>query len=255
MSLRLFLASLLLAPIFAAGAAHANVQAERWYRLNEAVTLPAMLMNGTTNQNAPSELSLTSGTEISILEESEDGQHLLIALDEGVNPEEPAILWVRRADLDNVSLEHIDTEALEFFYDLGIGLDGLTQVVAGKMTYCLRDVRIEAARYTKARNIPQGIPRAALAYNAYKGKGWKPIKYSSKVPNGTACFYGGGRMDCCSKYNKAGKCIKRGAACGHAAIKIGSNKWKGAGIRPVPHLPDTKTKKYIFHGCLTPPKG
>jgi hypothetical protein len=101
------------------------------------------------------------------------------------------------------------------------------------MTYCLRDVRLTAARFTS--RVPQGIAIASEAYGPYKADGWQPITYSSSNPVGTACFFGGGRM-CGRKH------------CGHAAIKISANAWKGAGVRPTPFIAGRP-----LIGCLTPP--
>ena len=102
------------------------------------------------------------------------------------------------------------------------------------MTYCLRDVRLTAARFTS--HVPQGIVMASEAYGPYKADGWQPITYSSSVPLGTACFFSGGRS------------CGHGKSCGHAAIKISANAWKGAGVRPTPFISGRP-----LIGCLTPP--
>lgn len=248
-----------------------------WYRVKRLTNLkPQIHIGGEANENAPANnLVLVPGTEFTVLDMSADGQYVRIGIDEditeynpGVSANDPIAVWVLRSELMATEPQYVDMAALDLFEDMGVDIDltleeqawweesGLIGHVrkkkSGGMTYCLRDVRTTALKYTSAKNIPQGISRAAIAYPAYKAKGWKPVAYSSKNTNGTACFYGGGRMDCCTKSNSKGKCIARGA-CGHAAIKIGANKWKGAGIRPVPQLPNKKGKVYIAQGCLTPP--
>jgi hypothetical protein len=110
---------------------------------------------------------------------------------------------------------------------------GKTRKHTKGMTYCLRDVRLTAARFT--RKVPQGIESASRAYGPYKAAGWKPVKYSKDNKIGTACFFGGGRTGC------------HGYSA-HPAITIGANAWKGAGIRPTPFL---KGRHLI--GCLVPP--
>ena len=190
--------------IGASAAAESTLQQDRWYEVQS----PA--------------LDLVPGDEFSVLEIN--GDFALIGLDNMES--DPIVAWVELSQLEQTHPVLIDEEE---------------SADPKAMTYCLRDVRIAARKFTAAKNIPQGIPRAALAYPAYKAKGWRPIKLSASVTNGTACFYGGGRRDC------------KGWPCGHAAIKIGKNKWKGAGIRPVPGLPNKKGRTYVFHGCLTPP--
>jgi hypothetical protein len=254
-----------------------QIEVDHWYRVRRLTTLTPYAQVGLrANENSPTQkITLPPGTELNVMEISADGQYVQIGIDEdlssqnpGLDSADPVVLWVKKSELMLTQPIYVDMAAIDMFEDMGIELDttqeeqawwdeaGLIGSVARKkkssMTYCLRDVRITAAKYTAKKNIPQGIPRAAVAYGAYKAKGWKPIKLSNSCPNGTACFYGGGRMDCCTKTNKKGKCIARGA-CGHAAIKIGSNKWKGAGIRPVPGLPNKNGKVYVFQGCLTPP--
>lgn len=116
----------------------------------------------------------------------------------------------------------------------------------GGMTYCLRDVRITAAQYTK--HVPQGIPMASIAYPKYLAAGWSrydlDMKHPERAPKGTACFFGGGRP--CGGHSY----------CGHATIKINKVMWKGAGVRPTPFLRsrhDSGRVPYKFQGCLTPP--
>lgn len=255
-----------------------SIETDHWYRVKRMVTLKPQVQLGTAPiEGAPTDkLTLPPGTEVNVLDMSADGQYVMIGIDEDISQFNPALaggdpiaVWVLKSELMLAEPQYVDMAAIDMFEEMGIDIDntleeqawwdeaGLIGQVKKKkkssMTYCLRDVRTTAVKYTAAKNIPQGISRAAIAYPAYKGKGWRPIKLSaSGNPNGTACFYGGGRMDCCTKSNSKGKCIARGA-CGHAAIKIGSNKWKGAGIRPVPGLPNRKGKVYVFHGCLTPP--
>ncbi len=287
MSLRMSMVAIIATQFLAGGFAHAtqsaaltsnpstSIEQDYWYRVKRHTNLrPQVQVGGAPNTNAPvNNLVLPPGTEFNVMDVSADGRYVQIAIDQditqfnaGVDPNDPMLVWVLKSELMNTEPQYVDMAALELFEDLGLDLDmtseeqawwdasGLIGPVARKssMTYCLRDVRTTAVKYTAKKNIPQGIPRAAVAYPAYKAKGWKPIKYASSNPNGTACFYGGGRMDCCTKKNSKGKCIARGA-CGHAAIKIGANKWKGAGIRPVPQLPNKNGKVYIPHGCLTPP--
>ncbi len=250
--------------IFSSNASEPALKVDHWYKLKRAVSLQPMIADGEEETFNKPRLTLVPGTEINVLEFSPDGAFVLIGIDEdispenpGVTPNEPVIAWVHTSDLVNAQPEFIDVEALEFFADLGIVLEdaeyAATEVARrgggrsrrrggrGGMTYCLRDVRITAARFT--RRVPQGIPMASMAYPRYKAAGWSPISYSSSVPIGTACFFGGGRR--CGK-----------SYCGHAAIKIGSNKWKGAGIYSSPFLNSRSGRgrvPYKFHGCLVPP--
>jgi len=185
--------------------------------------------------------TLDDGMEISVISFSRDGRRVKIGIDNGLS--EPSIEVVALEALQGRNPKRIDFEALEGLADLGLIVE--TVATRGGMTYCLRDVRLRARSFTAQRNIPQGIPQASQAYPKYRAKGWKPITYSARVPNGTACFFGGGRLRGCS-----------GGGCGHAAIKIGPNKWLGAGITPTPYLRNRNGNgrvPYKFHGCLTPP--
>lgn len=136
----------------------------------------------------------------------------------------------------------------------GGGVDGRVIRVRSKngMTMCLAEVRVNAKSIC-GQSMPT-IERAALGYDAYKSAGWKPISFNpSASPVCTACFWKGGRTDCSG-----------GTECGHASLKIGANSWIGAGIRPMPKLPDQNgcSKKrgrtvcrvpYRLDGCLTAP--
>jgi hypothetical protein len=249
----------------------AGLAKDSWYSLSKTVTVGVLEQEGTHdnyNVNGPS-LLLVEGTEISILKFSDDKRFVLVGIDEdgfeinnpGIDPGQPTIAWIAVSDLDRAALQVVDVEAID--------IEGLSQFAEGEpseyvatelarrgggsarrrggrgrggrggMTYCLRDVRLHAARYTRA--VPQGIPMASQAYPRYKAAGWRPVSYSSSNPIGTACFMGGGRS------------CGRGRKCGHAAIKISSNAWKGAGVRPTPFLSNSRGRVYSFHGCLVPP--
>lgn len=186
--------------------------------------------------------TLEDGTEISVIRFSRDGRNVEVAVDNGES--DPSVQWVTTESIQALNPKRIDFEALEGLADLGLIIETVSTRKKGGMTYCLRDVRIRATRYTAQRNIPQGIPMASIAYKAYRAKGWKKIEYSARVPNGTACFSGGGRP------------CGRKSYCGHAAIKIGANQWLGAGVTPTPWLRDRRDNgrvPYKKHGCLTPP--
>lgn len=103
------------------------------------------------------------------------------------------------------------------------------------MTYCLRDVRVSLARMGICHSNSFGAA-AANAYGPIAHQcGMRPVAYSANLPKGTVCISSGGNHRC-------GK-----NACGHAAVKIGSGAWKGAGVRPTPMLSN--------HGrprCLSP---
>ncbi len=245
-----------------------HLQEDQWYKLGKTVSLPIFEENnGLANFNVQqtSRLTLVSGTEFNVLEVSNDGR-VLIAVDEdisqdnpNVNPNEPTIAWVSIGDLLRGRIKLIDERMMQALDTQSVDQNAADQYVEtevaarrggrarrrggrrgrGGMTFCLRDVRIAAARFT--RKVPQNIPRAALAYPKYKAAGWVPVQYSPSNPIGTACFFGGGRRDC------------KGGPCGHAAIKIRANAWKGAGVRPTPFLPNRRGKVYSFHGCLVPP--
>ncbi len=188
--------------------------------------------------NVNSWYTLDDGSEVSVIAFSPNGDQVQIATDDLKG--EPVFQWISLAELQSASPRLVDIDALENLADLGmlvVSIEG-----RGGMTYCLRDVRIRAARYT--RRVPQNISMASIAYPKYKAMGWKPIEYSVRVPQGTACFFGGGRP------------CGRGTYCGHAAIKIGSNRWLGAGVTPTPFLRNRSNNgrvAYRFHGCLTPP--
>jgi len=244
---------------------------DKWYSLSKTVTLAVLEQVGSQdNLNiSNNRLVLTEGTEVHILDLSPDKRFALIGIDEdgfdennpGINGADPVIAWVDLGELSRAGLQSVDSEGIEIF-----GLSQFaqnqpsdfvsTEVAArrggrararggrgrrggGGMTYCLRDVRLHAARYTS--RVPQNIPMASMAYPRYKAAGWRSVAYSPSNPLGTACFMGGGRS--CGK----------GKKCGHAAIKISSNAWKGAGVRPTPFLPNSDGKVYHFQGCLVPP--
>lgn len=249
----------------------ADLAKDNWYSLSRTVTVGVLEQEGANdnfNVNGQS-LLLVEGTEISILDISADKRFVLIGIDEdgfsdnnvGTDSIQPVIAWVSASDLDPAALQIIDTASID--------IEGLSQFAEGEpseyvttelarrgggsarrrggrgrrggggMTFCLRDVRLHAARYTRA--VPQGIPMASMAYPRYRAAGWRSVSYSPSNPIGTACFMGGGRS------------CGRGRKCGHAAIKISSNAWKGAGIRPTPFLSNSRGRVYTFHGCLVPP--
>lgn len=126
------------------------------------------------------------------------------------------------------------------------------------MSMCLTEVRINAG--TICGQVMPKTERAADGYNLYKGAGWTPTAFDPDAsPICTACFWKGGRTDCSG-----------GTECGHASLKIGDknsrggNQWIGAGIRPIPQLPDHEgcSKKhghtvcrvpYELEGCLVAP--
>jgi hypothetical protein len=209
-------------------------------------------------------LHIPEGSVLQFVDESEDGQEVSFSFDlEGMMADGqdvsdlPGIIKVRAADLARLSLGPIRLGEIES--EEGIDEDViLPEIVAGKrakkrkstMTYCLQDVRLWASANCKAKVIR--TEKAADARKKYLATGaWEPINLGSKwskYPVCTACFYGGGRQDCSG-----------GTACGHAAIKISANKWKGAGIRTVPGLPDRngvfkgiKRRPYKFQGCIIP---
>ncbi len=205
------------------------------------------------------QLDLPVGSMLTIVEESEDGEYATVSpdlegmMDEGIDVSEmPNLFKIKISELSALGLQmiqltEIDGEESDFV---------IPEVVAGrkkgraKMTYCLRDVRVYASSSCKTKIAR--VAQAAHAYNAYIGTGaWTKIsrKNWKDYPRCTACFYGGGRQDC------------KGGSCGHAAIKIDANRWKGAGVRTVPGLPDrngtfngVRRKPYQFHGCLVPKK-
>lgn len=123
----------------------------------------------------------------------------------------------------------------------------------GGMTMCLAEVRVNAGSIC-GQTMPS-ISRAAQGYDLYKSKGWTPVAFDPKNAKlCTACFWKGGRKDCSG-----------GVECGHASLKIGANQWIGAGIRPVPQLPNQNGCKrgkngrkvcrvpYRLDGCLLAP--
>jgi hypothetical protein len=210
------------------------IQVDSWYAAGRDIRLG----DGT---------QVPADTEFTVLQIRDD--QVQIGIDNDLSTD-PLSVWIPMSQLERANPRLVDTEAVELFADLGIDL--MTTFVArrrggrrggGGMTYCLRDVRIRAAKYTRC--VPQNIPMASIAYPRYKAAGWDPITYSPSVPNGTACFFEGGRP------------CGRGSYCGHAAIKVGPNRWVGAGTTPTPFLRDRRDSgrvPYKYHGCLTPPK-
>jgi hypothetical protein len=249
-----------------------GVAKDKWYSLSKSITLGVLEQVGSNdnfNVNGDS-LFLVEGTEVSVLDVSADKRFALIGIDEdgfdennaGVEAAEPTIAWVEISQLSRGGLQVVDAEGIEIEGILSQTAQadqsefvatelarrgggrarrrgGRGRTGRGGMTYCLRDVRLTAARYT--RKVPQGISMASKAYPRYKAAGWRPVSYSPSNPIGTACFFGGGRS------------CGHGTRCGHAAIKISSNAWKGAGVRPTPFLSNRPGKVYHFQGCLVPP--
>lgn len=243
-----------------------GVKLHRWYSLGKNINLTALEdRQGDSNYNTAgsASIALVQGTEVNIMELSEDGKQALIGIDENISTEnprvdgnEPVLVWVNTTDLVQGQLTEVnieESEALlemlggqerEEFLETDVAARGRGHVRRrgggrgrGGMTYCLRDVRLTAARFS--RRVPQGVPMASIAYPRYRAAGWTPVSYGG-APIGTACFFGGGRR--CGR-----------SFCGHAAIKISGNAWKGAGIRPTPFLPNRPGKTYRFQGCLKPP--
>ena len=215
----------------------------RWYIVGKSVTLPVFedkLRAPNSNIGHLRQLTVGLDTEINILETSADGEFAQIGIDDetisqensGINAEEPVVVWVRVSQLLAGQLEEVNVENSEEFSSQ---LDRSRGRGGGGMTYCLREVRMAAYRFT--RRVPSGIAAAAQAYWPFRQMGWLPVSYSLHAPVGTACFFGHGR------WSKG--C---GGYCGHAAIKLGKNNWKGAGFRPTPFLPGR-----TLIGCLMPP--
>lgn len=252
---------------------------DQWLAIKQTTILHIMeQVDGPANDNVGSRRTLTllPGTRLTIL--SIDAQNGVAevgipddisANNKGVKPDQPVRTWVSLTDLAVAKTETIDSEYAELYGDdnmllsaLGVDSEWAVTDVAGPggmramavkpkpkphgkgggghpMTYCLADVYYAAHRFTSSAHIPAGIPYAAAAYGPYRRAGWSPIAYSTSVPLGTACFFSGGR------YSAADH-----AYLGHAAIKIGPNAWKGAGVRPTPFIPGRN-----LIGCLVPPKG
>ncbi len=212
-----------------------------------------------------SQLDLPVGTLLTIVEQSETGEYSTLSLnieemiDAGVDVSGmPNLFRVKTSELNLVDLEVIqltEIDGEEQDYVLPETVAARKKRGRAKMTYCLRDVRLFASSKCGAKIYQTA--RAADAYNGYLRTGaWVKIKRGSwkAYPKCTACFYGGGRQDCRAKGSKS-------TACGHAAIKINANQWKGAGVRTVPGLPNkngtfngVRRKPYQFHGCLVPKK-
>lgn len=216
-----------------------NLELNKWYSATRSATLEALEDQSGENLNVSTNpVVLTQGSQFNIMDIK--GNAVLIGIDDDMDSE-PKLTWVPLQQLLVAFPEAIDTDKVEA--NASFDDDGMigTSLEAsrhhgrrrGGMTYCLRDVRLTAARFT--RRVPQGIPMASMAYPRYRAAGWRPTSYGSHNPVGTACFFGGGRS-----------CGRK--ACGHAAIKISSNAWKGAGVRPTPFIGG----RYMI-GCLVPP--
>lgn len=255
-----------------------GLKTDEWYTVSRTISAPLFRSSKNRNINVPANLdrlTMVEGTEFQILKFAENGEYALIGIDEdgfstenpGVVDSQPVVAWVRTADIAQANAQVVDIESIQMLADLGISFDqdqseySRTDTAArkkgqarrrggqgrggrrGGMTYCLADVRIWASSKIGASKVPQGIPMASIAYPKYKAKGWRPIAYSASVPVGTACFFKGGR--------KCGKTSR----CGHAAIKIAANKWKGAGVRPTPFLRSNGPGRtpLVLQGCLVMP--
>ncbi|NCN39968.1 hypothetical protein GW916_01835 [bacterium] len=203
-------------------------------------------------------LDIPVGSSLSIIERSEDGRFLTLSLDleglmaDGVDVSElPNLMKVSASELLKLNPSIVEVTSFEDGFGHFVVPEELAAKKKGgraKMTYCLADVRI----FASSKNCRAKIARVKFArqgYQAYLNTGgWKKIskKNWKDYPVCTACFYSGGRQDC-----KGG--------CGHTAIKINSNLWKGAGIRSVPGLPNRNgvvrgvlRRPYKFLGCVVP---
>jgi len=202
-------------------------------------------------------IDVAAGSLLSVTDESSDGRFVTLSFDlegmmaEGKDVSElPNLVKVNAFELSKLDLSMVTETAMGD----GTGEIIIPEFLAGKgkgrakMTYCLRDVRV----FASGKNCRAKIARVSLArqgYAAYLATGdWKKIskKDWKSYPVCTACFYAGGRQDC-------------SGGCGHTAIKINSNQWKGAGIRTVPGLPDHNgyhkgvlRRPYKFLGCIVP---
>jgi hypothetical protein len=248
-----------------------KLELDQWYRLSR--TTSVIPQEASDVHGNPVDINnsviLKSGTDINVLEFSPKGDYALITVEDGsedemdVSKEFPETAWVNITDLVYGNPTALSDDQLENESD-GIAMaetnggyndlpNGTFEVAliarkfhkrrggrrANGMTYCLRDVRTAGCG-----NSPL-VEYASLAYTAYKNLGWRPIEFSRDVPTCTACFSTGGRKSC----GRIG--------CGHAAVKIGANKWKGAGVRPDPWLHKRKGDKTRYEynpvGCLVAP--
>lgn len=203
-------------------------------------------------------IDVPAGSILTLIDQSEDGQVVTLSFDlegmmaEGKDVSElPNLLKVRAFELSKLDLSMTEIS----YNEEGDGSIVIPEFLAArkkggkaKMTYCLVDVRVFAASKACKAKI-QRVPYARMGYAAYLATGgWQKISRKSwkDYPVCSACFYSGGRQDC-----KGG--------CGHTAIKINSNQWKGAGVRTRPGLPDRNgyykgvlRRPYKFLGCLIP---
>lgn len=232
----------------------------RWYTLQKAVAL------GRYDRFTP-KINVPAGLDFTILDISDDGDFAKIAFNDEASEHTsrlPDEMIVALQDLEAgdplmIVFENMNPNFLDGIPSVNIeDLDRLLLELQlsrrgrghhrhhHSMTYCIADVRIFARRHCGMK-MPRVSP-ARKGYAVYRKRGWSPIKYSIHNPVCTACFYDGGRQDC-------------NGSCGHAAIKIGARRWKGAGIRSVPSLPDHNgyhkgvlRRPYRLLGCLIPSK-
>lgn len=238
-----------------------RLRANNWYAITRRMTVePIQRIGNRRSRNIPKYLTqvhLNIGTELNVIQITKDGNFAYIGIDNNMTKDNPGIkwgvvtFWVRTAEL-NLNTQFVDTEALEFLANKGIGkgpgIVGTDGARRGRMTYCLREVRMAALQFTPS--VPGNISMASQAYPRYRAAKWTPVQYSPQVPIGTVCFFNGGRQ--CGEDKNGNKIY-----CGHSAIKIASNAWKGAGVHPTPFLAnrtDGNRTAYKFRGCLKPPE-
>jgi hypothetical protein len=236
------------------------LQTDRWYVLTRKMKLKVnKKVDRESVYNIPDRLrvlTLGPGVQLTVLRYSANGRFALLGIDEnisvdnpGVRPRDPVIAWVPTADLLHGFLKYSGEEQNQS--SLGINDRDLGESYPGWSTFgdisdsphCLRDVHVTSVRLNH-KSAPK-VAMASTAFPKYKASGWLSTPYSANSPLGTVCFFRGGRS--CGK----------GVRCGHAAIKIGDHKWKGAGIWPTPFLRsrrDGGRVPYKFQGCLVPPR-
>jgi len=177
-------------------------------------------------------LNLTAETEFTVVRKlqvpgvGELAEIMIDSDDETVPPE----ALVRMADLEQVAVPvNLGMTPLDANLSSEDDADDvLSQSVfrrdrRGGTPSCYRDVKFELLRRRLVHSYPPGAA-AWMGFDVLRRFGFQPVAFSQGLPNGAVCVSEGGRFNCGRK------------KCGHIAVKIGHQRWYGAGVFPNPLL-------------------
>jgi len=186
--------------------------------------------NSTDTTNTTKMLKLSVGTEVTVIRKAqlpEVGEVAEIRIDSD-DESVPSEAFVRMSDLEAISmstdqgLTPLDA-ALSEGDDEDVLIENAARGRRGTPS-CYRDVKFELLRRGLVRRYPSGAA-AWMGYDVLRGShGFRPVAFSQSLPNGAVCVSEGGRFSCGRK------------KCGHIAVKIGSQRWYGAGVFKHPLL-------------------